>query len=309
MPSAKNLFIDRIRSLHKSIQIPVVTNIGLTVAGAEHNKIAKMLRNGLAVVAFAALEDFIKKRTSEVLDMIGNTPVGFLELPSKLQKASTRGAISALLYQVKFQDSSISYIQQQAKKIASTADQNYEIPLYSFAYDKPNVAADTVKELLSSFYVDNPWQEITFLASKLQLTAPCLKQSYLNASSRRHKAAHVANTDTPQIDIQQFVKEAFAITIGFDCLLTQALIFLQNHDLDYLAGNKKINHVFIKFRFIKYVDNFWKEYSENNLTKAYRRSVDYEPLVAAAKLRAMNNKEILIIYDENNLIKNWEYYN
>lgn len=59
MPSAKTDFIERIRCLDSSIETEAVQNKALTER--EHNAIARMLRNGLAVVSFASLEDFIKK--------------------------------------------------------------------------------------------------------------------------------------------------------------------------------------------------------------------------------------------------------
>jgi len=37
-----------------------------------HNAQAQLLRNGLAVVGYAILEDFIRTRTAEILSRIGN---------------------------------------------------------------------------------------------------------------------------------------------------------------------------------------------------------------------------------------------
>lgn len=59
MPTAKADFIERIRCLDASIDTEAVQSKALTER--DHNSIARMLRNGLAVVSFASLEDFIKK--------------------------------------------------------------------------------------------------------------------------------------------------------------------------------------------------------------------------------------------------------
>jgi hypothetical protein len=96
MPSAKMEFIERMRCLNISIISEAVSNKALT--DREHNAVARMLRNGLAVVGFAALEDFIKKRSSEAMEEIGQCSVPFSKLPKKLQNAATYEVISALTY-------------------------------------------------------------------------------------------------------------------------------------------------------------------------------------------------------------------
>lgn len=75
MSNARSLFNSRIASLVNSLGIDAVQTRPLTEQA--HNDVARMLRNGLAVVGFAALEDFIKSRVSEVLSEVGPTNVPF----------------------------------------------------------------------------------------------------------------------------------------------------------------------------------------------------------------------------------------
>ena len=56
--AAKSDFIQRITYLHKSFSIQALNDLG--PIDTEHNGIARLLRNGMAVVGFLALEDFIK---------------------------------------------------------------------------------------------------------------------------------------------------------------------------------------------------------------------------------------------------------
>ena len=60
MPTAKHNFLERLFTIKKSLYIPNVID-GLPTE-TEHNNIARLLRNGLAVVGFVALEDFIKNQ-------------------------------------------------------------------------------------------------------------------------------------------------------------------------------------------------------------------------------------------------------
>lgn len=302
MASAKQDFIVRLRTLHISINNTEALH-SRALTETSHNEIARMLRNGLAVVGFAALEDFIKKRSSEVMDDVGRSAVPFNKLPEKLQIAATYDAISALSYQLSIRDKSekIEYIQEHALKISSTATSNYEITKHAFGYNQANINAETIKQILLSFNVLDPWNQITIIASRLGLTALPLQESYKNAASRRHRAAHIANTDTPQGDIAQFVKEAFAIAIGFDVMLSKALGCINTHDTGFLSGSKKLKADEVVFRFVKHVDGRWKEFAEGR-ARANRVSNDLAALSVEVKSRAVASSQNYVEFDESGLI-------
>lgn len=305
MPSAKADFIQRIRCLNSSITSEAVTNKALSEI--EHNSIAKMLRNGLAVVGFAALEDFIKKRSSEAMDEIGRTTVPFNSLPDKLQNAATYEVLSALTYQLSLleKEDKAPYIQQQAMKIASTATTNYELPDHAFAHNQANVSHTAIGDILKSFNVDDPWKQISTIASSTGLTGLPLVESYRNAARRRHRAAHVAATDTPQNDIAQFVRESFAIAIGFDALLSKSIQKFRENDIDHIEGNNKIDSSNIGFRVIKFSDGFWKEFVNGN-QRAFRRSTDLAVFKPQVKNRASSHKQLYLETDDQGLISDWE---
>ncbi|EJL6847502.1 hypothetical protein NMS92_001916 [Vibrio cholerae] len=310
MSSAKMDFIERIRCLNNSIQSDATQNRGL--AEVEHNAISRMLRNGLAVVGFATLEDFIKKRTSEAMDELSRCSIPFQDLPEKLQNAATFEIISALNHQLglipkdpitKYSDK-IEYIQEQALKISSTATANYSLSNHTFAHAASNVNKTVIGEILKSFQIDDPWREMTIICNQLGLGTYSLAQQYENAAKRRHKAAHVASADTPSTDISQFVKDAFAIAIGFDALLSKSL---QKYRENLAIHSTPINSSSIQIRTVKFQDSRWKEYSNSN-SRAYRTSSDLSVISADAKRRSSTAKQLYVEFDERAVIKNWECY-
>ena len=307
MPSAKSDFIERIRCLNLSTSSEAVTNKALSEI--EHNSIARMLRNGLAVVSFAALEDFIKKRSAEAMDEISRSSVPFINLPEKLKNAATYEVISALIYQLSLRgkEDKAPYIQQQAFKIASTATSNYELPDHTFAHSQANVNDRVIGDILKSFNVDDPWKQMTTIASSSGLTALPLVESDKNATQRLHKAAHVAATDIPQNDISQFVREAFAIALGFDALISKSIQKFRENDVDHIAGDTKIDSSNIEFRLVKFSDSFWKEFINGNV-RAFRRERDIEVLKPMAKNRASASKQLYIELDQSGLIADWECF-
>lgn len=304
MPTTKDEFLNRIKSLGKSLDSGAVKNTN----NLEHNKIARMLRNGLAVVSFVALEDYIKRRCSEIVKLIGNTNVPFDQLPEKLIAAATYEAVESLKYQLSIRDKSerIVYVQEHADKIASTAQSTFRLSEHIFGYNQANITAEVVKRTLLSFNIENPWKQMSELSSRLNLTGLPLEEMFRNAARRRHRAAHVAAADTPESELQQFVKEAYAISITFDALITRALKKIHRLDTQFLSGETKIVSNSIKFRFVKFIDGKWKDFKEGN-SRATQTSTNFDTLLAAAKQRAFSAEELLIVYDECNKVSDWHY--
>lgn len=305
MTSARIDFIDRIRTL----KVTIANTEAVRSKGPkerEHNEIARMLRNGLAVVGFATLEDFIKARSCEILELIGTTGVLFDQLPEKVQEATTYGAISALNYQIGLRDKQdkIYFAQDHTMKISSTANSGYTLTALAFGYGQSNLNVETIKKILGSFGVDNPWGQITHIASSLGLAALPLDESFKNAAIRRHRAAHVANADTPQGDISQFVSEAIAIAIGFDFLFSKALSLIKDLDPKYLNGSTRITAGNIDYRFVKFSNRKWKEYS-SKISKAYRTSTDISLFNIEVKRRSISAKQFYVQFDENGLVTEW----
>jgi hypothetical protein len=304
MVRIKDDFLERISSLSKSLESTATKNTN----DREHNKVARMLRNGLAVVSFAALEDFIKKRCSEVLSEVGRTSIAFDQLPEKLREASTYGVIESLKFQMSIREKpeKMSYVQEQAIKIASTTQSNFQLSEHIFGYDRSNVTADIIKRTLSSFHVNDPWREMSNFSRRLSLTSLPLEETYKSAAQRRHKAAHVASADTPESDLHQFISEAYAISITFDVLIGSAFKKIACMDSSFLCGDEKIQSSNIEFGTVKFLNGKWK-YHKEGAARATKVSSELDSLLEDAKQLAFRRNELLVIYDKSHRITNWFY--
>lgn len=310
MSLAKEEFIDRIRCLNISVQSEATLNKGL--ADIEHNAIARMLRNGLAVVGFAALEDFIKRRTAEAMQEVSLCAIPFNALPERLRYAATYEILSALSHQLGLipkddaagNAEKIDYIQDQALKIASTATANYTLSNHTFAHSASNVHKTVIGDILKSLQIADPWKQMTIICGHLGLGSHSLVQQYESAAKRRHRAAHVASADTPSNDISQFVKDAFAIAIGFDALLSKSI---QKYRVNSAPHSSDITAADISIRTVRYQNSVWKEYT-NLSTRAYRKSSDLAVLRTAAKQRCNTAKQLYVEFDENSVLNDWECY-
>lgn len=309
MANARASFLERINSLKNSLESESVLTKAATSVNREHNSVARILRNGLTVVGFVTLEDFIKQRTSEVLSQVGTKGIPFTQLPEKLQSASTHGALKALSFQLKIrsdQQEKLTYIQEHASKIASTTTSAYELSEHTFGYDQSNVTHETILQTLLAFHIDKPWIQITSISSRLGLLGLPAQSTYIGAASRRHKAAHVASADIPKADLEQFVKEAFAIAISYDLLISKALNNIAKFETNYLNGSDKIINRNIDWRVVKKSNGSWKEYATSDTTKrAHRSNRKKDILIPEAKQRAIQYGHPLIIFNEDNTINEW----
>lgn len=308
MSKSRSLFNVRIATLVNSLEIEAVQARPLSEQA--HNDVARMLRNGLAVVGFAALEDFIKSRIAEVLSEVGSTNVPFRNLPEKLQYAATSEALSAIRYQMELRQTMsdrMEYVQNHSQRIASTVTTAYSLTPHALGYNKANVSQAMVKEMLTCFQIEDPWNSITRIAARLGLVALPLHETYKSAVLRRNHAAHVAHADTPQTDLQQFATEALAIAIGFDALLTCALSNLRRHDGPYLQEQANVSAANISIRKVLSHGNKWREELEGR-SKAVKVEASREVLLVSARARAAVARNLLVIHGDCGQVVGWECY-
>ena len=92
MASAKENFILRIGTFNSIVHPDIPEDIKLNskaLTETLHNEKVRMLRNGMSIIGFTILEDFIKRRIGEILKIIGTTGCTFNSLPEKLKEDVT----------------------------------------------------------------------------------------------------------------------------------------------------------------------------------------------------------------------------
>jgi hypothetical protein len=62
---------------------------------------------------------------------------------------------------------------------------------HAFGYSQANISDETVLEILKALFVTDPWAQISLLSGRIGLTGLPLRDAFINASKRRHRAAHV----------------------------------------------------------------------------------------------------------------------
>jgi hypothetical protein len=196
----------------------------------------------MAVVGFNALEDFIKQRMGEVLRRISVGPIPFPDLPESLQRAATLGAAEALRYQATMRErrgdvtGARDLIQRTGRAMASIDNQRYSLSDLSFGYADANLGPDLVTQMLSALRITGGWPAIIGVALNAGLNLPGLPNDYRNALRRRHAAAHDPSTDVPLTDLVAFTRQARALALAFDGLVSRAGYRLRQGDYALASG-------------------------------------------------------------------------
>ena len=223
--SSKREFLERIKYLESAIALEELIDQG--IAPSEHNGRANLLRKGVGIIGFNILEDYIKSRTVEALGAISSLNISFNRLPKELIQAASLGALEALFARAtiikKTNGDWLGLIQEEARKIHSTANPSYELSSVSLASSGSNVSQADVQEILRSFDIGGGWATLKKISDKIGGGIPDLAQAYRNLADRRHSAAHSAIFQFDYAWLKSMIREIFAISASFDIALAARL--------------------------------------------------------------------------------------
>lgn len=315
MASAKINFITRVDTFNSIINPSLQDDIKLNskaLTETLHNEKVRMLRNGMSIIGFTILEDFIKRRIGEILKSIGLTSCNFNSLPERLKETVTffalRGINSRAETLKRNSEDFITFIQNETGFISSTKSSVYELSEYSIGWDKSNLNSADIKEILGTLNVDGGWNSIQQLSSIINCSILNPDQAFKNFAMNRHKSAHNTDADSLLTDLASFIDQSKIIAFCFDSLIDKSLSYIRLNNTNFLNLSLKTKAIDIKIRYLIEINGQWKEYSNNNFLRAYRTNLDYNTILAEAKLRAELNKEVLLIKYANNSIRDWFTY-
>lgn len=312
MAKAKVNFITRLSVFDGIIYPSSIDDIRLNskaLTETLHNEKVRMLRNGMSIIGFTILEDFIKRRIGEVLKEISATSCNFNALPEKIKDAVTFSALKGINSRAESlkrnAEDYVTFIQDETAFISSTKHSAYEFSEYSIGWDKSNLNANDISDILGIMNVEGGWQSIQALSSRINSSILNPSQVFKNFAMNRHKSAHNIDANSLLTDLESFIDQSKIIAFCFDSLINKSLSYIKQNNLSFLSGTLKTIPKDLKIRYLIENNNIWKEYTNDSLTRAFRVSPNYDQILIEAKLRAESNKEILLIKNQNNRIRDW----
>ncbi|MFE2069600.1 hypothetical protein ACFXDH_45790 [Streptomyces sp. NPDC059467] len=302
--SRQNL-CDRLASIADAADQPLLVDGPLT--DTAHNGRARLLRNGLMVVAFTSLEDFIRARTGEVLDCVSRSIVKFEDFPDSLRIAATFGAMKAVQDRARMAQRSgtdpFTMLQDAAHEVASTKGGALQLSRFSLGYSGSNVSSHEISEILSCLNVKNAWNQITEISQRAGFGGIPLKAEYDSAAQLRHSAAHSPTANTQPADLQGFCEKALAIAIGFDLLASRAARLLRDGDAQILKEKIELSKG-ISLRFLDEVKGGYAEKVEG-APKAVKKHADRDSAWLISMPRSLKANQPLVERNKSGLPVVW----
>lgn len=302
--SAKVDLIERLKFLDTAAALPALIDIG--VAPSEHNSVANLLRKGLSIVAFNILEDFIKNKAYESLNALSASGIAYNNLPDELQEYAITEALSSLKFQSGIlKKDSLDYkllIQQETKKIASTASMPFSLSKYSLLSSGSNVLTREVNDFLRAFGIANGWSQLKIISDSIGGGIPDLAQAYNLASQRRHSSAHSVTFVYNSTWLTNLKSEILSICASIDIAISsrcrqaarQPLVALASHNL-----NKELN-----FRFLELQGGIYRE-TRTIGGNSRKNWADINVAISSIQPKLLMRKEFLIVLDSTRRITNW----
>ena len=298
--------------MKSSLAEPAISDGALT--DIQKNAVAGLLRSGLAVLAFAITEDFIRDRTAEVLRGFVSPNIKFTNLSDLLQHAVTISALKGILFRSEFQDKSnkITWILGELAPIANLQNDITNLSSYSFGHTRSNLTYKDITEILSAFGVDGGWSTLSIIAKRIGLGGAIdYSQAFKELANRRHRAAHSIKAQIPLNDLNDSINIILGICSAFDILLSQSL---SDHNSGKLPNkaNGYVSPKNILLRFISphptYTGKF-REQTEIHVSNTFHTHKVYATLADAESevgIKAKALKEQLVFLKSNGIPERWE---
>ncbi|MER6569753.1 HEPN domain-containing protein [Streptomyces sp. NPDC001093] len=269
---------------------------------------SRLMRNGLAVVAYSSFEDFFASRTGEVLDAFDATRVSFDQLPEKLKEAATVGAVRALGFRMNFEpDASTkrAYVQRHTALITTTGTSGYKFSPLSFMPSSSNLSDEDIERCLKALLVEGPWVELEKITSRIGYGVVGLRQRLKQLAAQRHEAAHAAHADISVADLRQFPHDLLAIAAAFDAVFSRAVDEILSRG-PLSNSQAKISAIAdsLDLSFIDYDGKIYSERSEGK-DRARKRYDSLEGAWRGAIGRSASGKSLLVYRDGQQRPLDW----
>jgi len=269
---------------------------------------ARLSRNGLAVVGFALLEDFIRNRCRELAAHMSLGPASFSELPKGLRSAASEGVLSTLIAEVRQyrrnDGDPLPLIQDTGRSLASTRTGSLEISPLALLWDGSNLNSEDLKTILRSLGVKDAWGKMSRLCQLAGFGVLDARATFDGVSRNRHRAAHVADHDASVLAIRSLPRSALAVAFAFDALASKAAHLCHLAHPDYLLDDFDLNTKDVPLRFLDDRGGKWAE-TRQGISRAYRIHATLDGGRVAAMQRSVAAGETLVVRDRSGQPIEW----
>lgn len=302
MPQALAQFLSRIEEIRAGRDAALqLTPPGNSALGGVDPR--KAIRNGLCIVAFASLEDFICTRCFEIVSHLDANIIKFDQLPKKLRFQSTSYAVKKLPTAAKLvpKGSRMKYFAEESAVIGTAGSSQYQISRLAFLPYGANVSAEDVSAYMSCFTVSDAWKSLTTVTRRIGFGHLDARTVFTDFANNRHSAAHEPSTDVQPSDLNTFIDFAMAFAIGFDILATvgQWTGIVRDNGFNCTSPDR------VPLRFLDVDSNDVVSERAEGAKRVFRKFTDRTTAVQEALSRAKRQRGVVVERDSRSIPQNW----
>lgn len=301
---ARDVLVADVQAMQEAIKSGELQTLALLPINELHNRRAQVLRRGLYVVGFNAIEQFLKARSVEHLTASSATSLSFDELPPGMQKAAVHETLESALKQARFDpDNSRQILQEAAAAVASTTDRNnFTIHRFSTFHSNSNISDVSIGMAISALHVENPWNQMQRVLEALNMGGLPLIEQYKEALRKRNASAHSQSSITVT-DLTQLKGLAVALCCAFD--IVYSIGMLKIHSGVPTPVDEKKGPVVDRIQYItiKSTSRGWAKLDKLGRPTKYYKNFSEARAAAATSARS----DVLIIRSDRDEVQNWDF--
>jgi hypothetical protein len=205
----------------------IAKRLGAVPAGSEGSRSEnQIILNGLHVVAFAALEDFVRRRTHEVISWLGIQDIHFDQFPVALQMLILEGTIEGVAFSLSRIDrkDKVTLLQLQGLLIGEAGEKGKFTPSeFFFGRSSSNLSKGSLTTFLGAMGIDGSSTCLSSLAEVVGMRhLGSVEEVFTRLSKNRHSAAHAFSDEYKLTEYQTDISAALPFfAFAFDTAISQ----------------------------------------------------------------------------------------
>jgi len=243
--------------------------VGIDASRGENH----LILNGLRVSAFAAFEDFVRRRAHEVISWLGEAQVRFEQFPEALQMLVLQGTIEGVSFSLSRTEKNdrVIFLQIQGLLLGNSGENSKFVPSeFFFGRSASNLSRDDLRSLLAALGLGDKLLCLSDVAALVGMQhLGSINETFSRLSKSRHGAAHAFPSNYKLAEFKTDISSALPLlAFAFDTSLSQGVHAMKKTIIDDQQKYQGFDVKRIGVRIIEFdtSESCWKEYRNGRLT-------------------------------------------
>ena len=224
------------------------------------NERSRIMRNGITVMAFSTMENFLNTRVNEEIKLLKNSNFSFDDFEEDLQKFILVDSVLGLSNKINLSDNNekLNCAEEGIREISGYREHSPTFSGLGFSPKGSNVNFQDIETLFKRIGVSKISDKLKFISTDIGFTQIGIKDQFFSFKRARNKCAHDSLFNIPYNDLEQYLIFLRIFCIIFDILLSYC-ISLYLFEKSHASLKDRMDNFSINYRFIEHANGRWKE--------------------------------------------------